>query len=854
MRGFVRSGLALALFATLSVCAACVPKIVRLNEAGDHEAVVSEAAKRKRPPKGPAARALAGSLVALGRSDRARSVLTYDFRHGGEVDSLLDLADLELRQGSDGLAAAHYVRAIELETSMVSNRPNATDVCDLFRRRARAFLAVGEAMAADADMRRVFEVCGVPHDPAVVASDADLRSAIEPRAQALVRARRSFDACVDDCDGATPAQRQAELERSLTEARAEGPRALVDLALARGVSLEPAEVVGLLAAELKGRLRETEILSDSELASLVGYAPGARLQGALGSMRGAESAYATLRLVPFLGLLSEQERTAKRDEAALAGLTILSRTNEDALSWRFAAAVGDASGMDLAITTHLRSVARPEGGADDPGAGPTISGVLRPDGLAGRVFVDRTNLPLLLVYARLRGVRNPRLGLEIERYVLAEARVAEIGGIQRLGREAVARRLAQGQPWHALALAGVVDVPAVVLGQIGTVLADATVLCRGSEDGCEALGSERDLAELVAGPLTAPASGRIAAAPPSDRCPGLHQLMESTSLGSAVSMAAADLGARETGRALGTAVEADLTLACVGHVVAPLLEAGAHDLVARTLADRFGLVPDPRAAQTELSLFRLALAGDRPEQAEVRLRNAAGLAPVPERIWMAAAGRDATRELRMEALRELLLLRPGHEDAADWHRQLVVIRLQDANDDSNTRRYDHAQAALTSLVDDYLDRQPAAARPQLRHELITELAGLTWADDQARAIVAKAVQGPMPQRHEAILAELLGAAPPAGGDPAVVAQALRPEPPATARGVAYRLLDARSATEVAHLLRPMLPAGQEARLEILVDWIAHARLPFLDAEPELAVRLAFDLPLPTFQVHGWPAP
>lgn len=854
--------------ATVLLGVGCVPKIVRLHDAGEHQAVVSEAAKRKRAPKGKAARALAASLVVLGDREQARSVLTYDFRHGGSVESLLALADMELEQGSDGLAAAHYVRAVELEKTVVSKRPNAVAICDLFRRRARAFVSVGEAMAADADMRRVYELCGVSSDASVAANDADLRAAIEPQAEALVRARQAFEPCADDCSGGTPAERGATLEAALAEARRAGPRALAQAALERGASLDPTDLATILTAELQGRLYETTILSSAQLAVLVGYAPASRLVGALNSMRGAEAAYATLRLVPYLGLESKGDEQAKRDEAMLAGLTILSRTDHDALGWRFSAAVGDREGMDLAVSTHLRSVGRPQAGVDANGepagegvsaSDPTISGVARPEGLAGRVFVDRTNLPLLVVYARLREVRNPRLALEIERYALAEAKAAQIGGAADMAEQAVERRLAMGQPWQALAVARVSEVSSKQLGRVGTVLADASALCDGTSQGCASLRADRELAELVAGPLKAPASGRLARTLEADGCPGLHQLVESSALGSALEMAAADLGARETGQALGAAVESDLTLACVGSVVAPLLDGGAHDLVARTLADRFGLVPDPRASQTELTLFRLALAGDRPEQAEVRLRNAAGLAPEPEDVWLAAASRDATRELRLEALRELLLLRPGHPDAEDWYRQLVVIALQDANDDPNTRRYDHARASLVALVDDYLARQPSARQPALRRSLLDTLAQLDWADPQAREIVVEAVAGPMPERHAVLLDRLAGkdkdedkderAASDAG-----VAQALLPAPPKTPAGVAYRLLDADSSVDVAQALALVLPDGASLRLKTLIVWLAAARLPFLDDEPEVVIRLAFDLPLPVLPVEFRPAP
>ncbi|MBA3546297.1 MAG: hypothetical protein H0T76_07440, partial [Nannocystis sp.] len=192
-RGWVR-GLVAA--AWLGLCA-CNHQLPRLSERGRHAEVVERAAHARHRPRGKPARAWAHSLVELGRSVEARAVLLRDFRVTADLRSLVALADLELREGLRGLAAVHYARAASLEVDTLRGRH---DVCALFRERAERFLATGEAVAADLDMRRIAIICPKPASPdaaALQVADRALHLRITAAADLQVRAQRTLAGCQD---------------------------------------------------------------------------------------------------------------------------------------------------------------------------------------------------------------------------------------------------------------------------------------------------------------------------------------------------------------------------------------------------------------------------------------------------------------------------------------------------------------------------------------------------------------------------------------------------------------------------------------------------------------------------------
>ena len=202
-----RLAIALWLFA----CAGCGQQLVRLEAEGRHDEVIARAQAARWPLRHEAARAYAAALHATGKSERARDVLLRDFRRGGDLVSLVALADLELELGLDGIAAVHYTRAAALERKVLKGRAS---VCDLFERRASAFVEIGDGQSALDDLERVQALCARAPAAATVASAQRL-------ARAQVDARVSQRKCDDDeCVVARASERVAKIEGALAHASA----------------------------------------------------------------------------------------------------------------------------------------------------------------------------------------------------------------------------------------------------------------------------------------------------------------------------------------------------------------------------------------------------------------------------------------------------------------------------------------------------------------------------------------------------------------------------------------------------------------------------------------------------------
>ena len=260
--------------------AACNHQLPRLSARGQHAEVVERAAHARYRPRGPAARAWARSLTELGRSTEARAVLLRDFRVTADLRSLVALADLELREGLRGLAATHYARAASLEVDTLRGRD---DVCALFRERAERFMATGEAVAADLDMRRIRIICPQPTGPDAVgrqAADRTLHLRITAAAKVQVRAQRTLAGCRDNaCHAVAASDATRAIDAALARAREQGPTSLRVAARKLGVQLTARDVAELLAAELRGELG-LDIVTHDELRAWIGETPPAAIHTA----------------------------------------------------------------------------------------------------------------------------------------------------------------------------------------------------------------------------------------------------------------------------------------------------------------------------------------------------------------------------------------------------------------------------------------------------------------------------------------------------------------------------------------------------------------------------------------------
>lgn len=501
--------------------AACNHQLPRLSARGQHAEVVERAAHARYRPRGPAARAWARSLTELGRSTEARAVLLRDFRVTADLRSLVALADLELREGLRGLAATHYARAASLEVDTLRGRD---DVCALFRERAERFMATGEAVAADLDMRRIRIICPQPTGPDAAgrqAADRTLHLRITAAAKVQVRAQRTLAGCQDGaCHAVAAAEATRAIDAALARAREQGPTSLRVAARKLGVQLTARDVAELLAAELRGELG-LDIVTHDELRAWIGETPPAAIHTAAAELPEVEKTYARLRL----GQLGPDYAPPGGDEArSTASLVVklLEQFDADpgaaAMSWRVFVLIGDLPSAELALTAGLgvgngvgkageastatpsppsepaplrRGSGRKDSSATSTAAAPPVvaptwsptqTRVPVPSLWSARRRVDAGSLPKLLLLARLRGLGgHDAQALEIVSFALAEAHAQGLAGVEALAVAEGRRYLAAGYPWGALAVASV--VPGLATTELTRAAGTALVLARAACDG-----------------------------------------------------------------------------------------------------------------------------------------------------------------------------------------------------------------------------------------------------------------------------------------------------------------------------------------------------------------------------------
>ncbi len=534
-----RIGVRLAAIAWLGLCA-CNHQLPRLNARGQHAEVAERAAHARYRPKRKAARAWADSLVQLGRIDEARAVLLRDFRTTADLPSLVALGDLEMHEGLRGVAAAHYARAISLEVDTLRGRE---DVCALFRDRAERFLAQGEALAADLDLRRVTIVCAKPSGPDAAttrAADQALHLRITAAAKVQAQAQRTLAGCQrGDCKAPAADAEQRRIAAALTTARIAGPAALRAAARRLGVQLAPGDVTELLAAELRGELG-LDIVTHDELRAWIGEAAPAAIHGSVNGLPPVEQTYTRLRLAQLGPDYELPGGDAVRSTASLV-VKLLEMFDDDpdaaAMSWRVFVLVGDLPSAELALTaglgvgtgrtraadpppllgsepaaaneramdiTSARKKTTGSGAAKasgatkasstaapvpsdipaGPGFEPTQMRVPVPSLWSARRRVDAASLPKLLLLARLRALAGHEdQALEITLFALAEAQAQGLPGALEMARSEGRRHLAAGEPWAALALASA--VPGGATADLTQAAGAAILLAQAAcGDGC----------------------------------------------------------------------------------------------------------------------------------------------------------------------------------------------------------------------------------------------------------------------------------------------------------------------------------------------------------------------------------
>jgi hypothetical protein len=757
---------ALALAVSLGL-AGCGGALVRLAKDGEWAELDRRARAEARVPRGKAARAWAQALVELGDTEQARSVLLRDFRTGGRDDSLLQLARLEYELGLVGMAGAHYTRLLEIDLDSLNGKPGteAKQACELLRGRARAEARLGEALAADTDMRRLAIVCPSSID----AADREFLSALRPAGQDQAEGRRSLDPLAP---APSVAQAEAELAHQLELARKRGPRAVAAVAAALEIQVAPDDVAVLLAAEFGGGLG-AGLVSRRRLSAWVGDNDVAAVALAIDTLPAGAREYALLRLASVRTVVNadvEQQSWMVAAMSSLAG----QGPQEAAKAWRVAAVVGDLGGAEFALNTNLRDMIptvpepapAPNGvkGKGKPVVEPVVAPALKLPHWSLRVPVDLRSFELLLTLARLFEQRGEAvLALELRRSVLVAGHEIGLAQVTAAAVEEVRRQLALGRPWQALALAEAVQGP--LLDEMLPSITSAIGLLRAAGLS-EANEADRNVVWRSLGdawfeqwdPRLEAALGGLdlsdGDAPPEDRhglsrCPSLASWLDPAAAdqlrevgldpersSAALTAAFADLGAAQTGIELARALESDLALSCSAPLVS-LLAAGPHALALANLDERLIHAPG-LAASMQLQLHaEIALANGQQNRANLLTIGAAA-----RDLWAraAVAGRThGAREYTIEALRQVLLHSDRLDDVAT-RRELMLMRLRDVDVDEVLRSGDaNAGLALQEQLRVHVTEAPGPRRWSLVEQLLWTLAAESRADALAWALLLDAV-------------------------------------------------------------------------------------------------------------------
>ncbi len=716
----------------LVVVAGCHHRLPRLSAQGRHAEVIERAEDSRFRPKKKAARAYASSLHAMGRESQALDTLLLDYRRGGEVASLIALADLERTIGWRGLAAHHYARALTHDRNALDGR---SEVCDLFRERARAYLQAHEGEAADLDMRRVMALCngGQP-------GDAELAAAADASAQALVNARIESGRCPLPC---TPQQRRDALAPALEAARASSARAVARLAAEQARELPADVVVELLQAEARGALG-VALLADDTLRDWVGAKTWSDLAPSVMSAPGPVAAYAQLRL-------SSVVRDMPRAQGP-TGARELDRWAEQALripdvaGWRIYAAQGDVATAELTLASRWRPAKRtPEPGAPEPA---------RVEHWSQRLVIDAGTLEAALIAARLRNAAGKHdLALRLTHRALQAG--MNLSDADRLARDLTVEAIGWGRPWHALALldAGAVEDPVSLRAAAASAIVLGRAMCDGSCREDEDLGVvTRVMGEAWVDSTRAAlldwSLARRTRPAPMGGCPTLAELTEPDApgpLADAIRAAQADLHGPGVGETLAGAIASDLRSWCAASIVLPAMLAGEHRLAAQRLSDALSHVPEMNASADLATQAKLALVAGQSARATLLAIAAAGEAAAPRVMWLDMAdfaASAADRELELRSLREALLVTPGLHDRA-LHRRMLLVALRDVDVSWGQNLYG-GEGATRGHVADYLDPVPRPQRWREEHALLraVEADGLaTSLDPAARQRLIAALGG-----------------------------------------------------------------------------------------------------------------
>lgn len=781
------------LVAVLLSGSGCHRDLVRLAEQERYDEVIERAESSRFTPHGRAARAYAEALLARARVDQARDVLLRDFRRGGDLLSLVALADLELALGRRGMAALHYERGISIDPELLRGRP---DVCALLRERATVLVEHGQGLAAEDTLERAKQTCGPVPNEVVRLDVMALDQEIDRVADAQVRTRVAQTRCPSpDCAEVPVAERIAAHERALAEAAKAGPAALWKESQRQQASVSPEQLVEILLAELRGELGEAPLL-DGDVALLVGEQPWSELAPAVMSRSPAEAAWLQLRLAPVVidMPIAPAPRTGADQHDRWADRA---QTLDRAQGWRVEALRGDLGSAELELAASLR----PPAGAPEPSPSHGTASVLEPEAVApeiqtqtapepsddaaatgeaghapdhwlARAELDSQSLPGLLTVARLRrAAGRTDLALQATRYLLTRAHREGLSVAPRWAAIEAGRALAWGRFWEALAIAEAIesDQTRAVAAAAANALVLARIFCdgecKGDEDQAttarvmgEAWMQEQTqrLERLATSSVQRTSLGRSG-------CPSVAELLAPEAVGplpETLRLVREQPDSPQVGRALIAAMESEAALICAPQVVLPLLAQGGHELSAARLAEYLAHVPEVRSSYELQAHAELAMVAQQGERAELLSTAAAAVSDDPRRTWIELARMaraTGSRDLELSSLRQVLLHTPGLED--DVVRAAMVVHgLRDRQRSWAEQETPAGAEATRRHVSTWLERHPASQRFALRAALARQVAREGWLEPEAIDPVVEALfpTEVIRQRHDRIVASLRG--------------------------------------------------------------------------------------------------
>lgn len=875
-----------ALSVALCIGGACHAGIVRKVEKGQTAQVVEQVQSSRFEARGKRARAYADALIAEGQTQRARAVLLRDFRRGQQLASLEQLARLELEAGRGGMAALHFARLMALDARAVDGDEA---VCELFRARSRAHLAQGEPIAADQDLRRVFETCGVPEAVGQRARDLDLARSIAPLARARASALRALAPIgVESARADAADQSRAHFARRLAEARQRGPATLADFASQVGAELAADDIRDILLDEFESPTRD-RLYRDDEIAIWLGRSQRtAKLASLLSTASPPDaqafepaSAWITLRLEAFVGagdtevfasgrrpvrstLIDAALREPTRRESSTAPSSDDAADPAKLRAWKVFALDANYDAAELVLATWLKARLRDEVEPTDAASGeaePTAEARpwwARLDDRAPQVRGG------LLALARLRDAQgDDLLALRIRRHL---AQRAESDAVADWARD----ELVRARPYAAWLLIREIDDARAseVMRSVDAMLEVADIVCgdrgvktpeaapsqgeRASTCGFEA---DRRRAAAVLG-RAAPSFERNALGPlpprPNPRvgaCPVLPVGLRTADGQPALEFG--DLAAPETTAVFELAFETDLATGCAARRTVQLATASLHAPLLATLRERTIFAPIQRSSEALFTRSLLALATGHEEDAVRLARASAAESDAPYDRWVLAAAEGYALEARDYELaaRAQAELHASGERARVQARARLRLRLLDVSRDELLRDgYAGAMGALRGHVEATLAGLPNARRAhalgQLRQELVWSQRELELEWDARALELLDAVLPPTAAPPRTTSSTLTGAAPRAFeeidvDDPASELLAALVTGDALVRVTAARALLAQ--------LEPM-PSRRRALAEALerggAAWEAGARTSVSwFASPEIVFRLRFGLPI-----------